>query len=87
MATILGVISNLSLAVVIYLTYVQQGEAKQGYGVTGFLVAVFSLTGLIMGIYTAMQRDRYKFFPWLAIVLNTVAVLVIGGVVYAGVYL
>lgn len=87
MAAILGVISNLSLAAVLYLTYVQRGEAKPGYGVTGFLVAVFSMTGLMLGIYSVMQKDRYKFFPLAAIVLNTIAMLGIGLVVYAGMYL
>lgn len=87
MAAILGVISNLSLTAVIYLTYVHKGEAKPGYGVTGFLVAAFSVTGLMLGIYTVMQRDRYKFFPLAAIVLNTIAMLGIGLVVYAGMYL
>lgn len=87
MATILGVISNLSLAAVIYLTYAQKGEAKAGYGFTGLLVAVFSMTGLILGIVTVMQKDRYKFFPWTAIVLNTISMLGIGFVVYAGTYL
>ena len=37
MAAILGVISNLSLVAVIYLTYAQKGEAKTGYGFTGLL--------------------------------------------------
>ena len=87
MATILGVISNLSLAAVIYLTYVQKGEAKPGYGFTGLLVAIFSVTGLILGIVTVMQKDRYKIFPWTAIVLNTLSMLGIGFVVYAGTYL
>ena len=87
MAAILGEISNLSLAAVIYLTYAQKGEAKPGYGFTGLLVAIFSMTGLVLGIVTVMQKDRYKFFPWTAIVLNTIAMLGIGFVVYAGTYL
>ena len=45
------------------------------------------MTGLILGIVTVMQKDRYKIFPWTAIVLNTIAMLGIGFVVYAGTYL
>ena len=87
MSAILGLISTMSLAAVIYLTYAQDGQAPTGYGVTGLLVAVFSMTGLVLGIVTAVEKDRYKFFPWMGIVLNTVALLGIGLVVYAGTYL
>lgn len=87
MSTILGLISTMSLAAVIYLTYALDGQAPVGYGVTGLLVAVFSMTGLVLGIVTVVEKDRYKFFPWMGIVLNTVALLGIGLVVYAGTYL
>lgn len=87
MSTILGVISALSLVAVIYLTYVQAGEAPAGYGVTGLLVTVFSMIGLILGVVTVREKDRYKFFPCVGILLNTVALIGIGLVVYAGMYL
>lgn len=87
MSTILGVISVLSLGAVLYLSSVQKGEAPAGYGVTGFLVAVFSLTGLILGIVTAVEKDRYKLFPCLGILFNLIALLGIGLVVFAGMYL
>lgn len=87
MAAILGMISNAALIAAIYLTYMNKGEAKPGYGAAGLLVAVFSVTGLLLGIVTASQKDRYKLFPCLAIVLNTIALLGIGFVVYAGMYL
>ena len=84
MSTILGVISTLSLISVIYLTYVQKGEAPVNYGLTGLLIVIFSITGLLLGIVTVMEHDRYKLFPSVGILLNTVALLGIGLVVYAG---
>ncbi len=87
MSAILGIISTLSLAAVIYLTYVQDGEAPAGYGVTGLLVAIFSVTGLILGIVTVVEKDRYKLFPCLGILFNMIALAGIGFVVYAGLYL
>ena len=63
MSTILGVISLTSLIAVIYLAYAQAGNIPSGYGVTGFLVAVFSIVGLVIGIITVMEKDRYKLFP------------------------
>lgn len=87
MSTILGVISTLSLVAVIYLTYVQAGNAPAGYGVTGLLIAVFSVTGLILGGVTALEKDRYKLFPCLGIVFNAIALIGIALVVYAGIYI
>lgn len=86
MSTILGIISNMSLVSVIYLTYAQGGEAPAGYGITGLLVAVFSITGLLLGILTAMEKDRFKLFPCLGIIFNLIAILGIGFVVYIGTY-
>lgn len=87
MSAILGIISTLSLAAVIYLTYAQEGVAPSGYGVTGLLVAIFSVTGLILGIVTVVEKDRYKLFPCLGILFNMIALAGIGFVVYAGLYL
>lgn len=87
MSSVLGIISTLSLSAVVYLTYAQKGEAPAGYGVTGLLVVIFSMAGLILGIVTVTEKDRYKFFPWLGIVTNLIALLGIGFVVYAGIYL
>ena len=87
MSTILGIISTMSLGAVIYLTYAQAGEAPTGYGVTGLLIAVFSITGLILGILTAIEKDRYKLFPLIGIVFNLIAIIGIGFVVYAGTFL
>lgn len=86
MSTILGIISNMSLGSVIYLTYAQGGEAPTGYGITGLLIAIFSITGLLLGILTAMEKDRYKLFPCLGIIFNLIAITGIGLVVYMGTF-
>ena len=87
MSTILGVISLVSLIAVVLLAYEKEGNIPAGYGVAGFLIAVFSVTGLVLGIVTAMEKDRYRLFPSLGIVCNLLALLGIGFVVYAGMYL
>ena len=87
MSTILGTISTMSLVAVIYLTYAQNGNAPAGYGITGLLIALFSIVGLILAVVTISQKDRYKLFPCLGLILNLVSLLGIGLVVYAGTYL
>lgn len=73
MSTILGIISNVSLGIVIYLTYLRSGNAPIGYGLTGLLAVLFSVVGLILGIVTIQQKDYFRFFPVLGILLNLAA--------------
>lgn len=84
MGTILGGISLLSLIFVIYLSYVNAGANPGSAGLTGLLITLFSMVGLVLGIMTMMERDRYPLFPVLAIVLNIIALGGISLILYAG---
>lgn len=84
MSTILGTISIISLIIVIYLTYLQEGTAAGGYGVTGLLATLFSLTGLILGVLTLREKEYFRFFPWLGTILNLIALGGISMILYVG---
>lgn len=84
MATILGVISLLSLIAVIYLTFVQAGNAPISYGLTGLLALVMSLVGLVLGVVTVLEKDYYKAFPVAGIVLNLLSIAGLASIVYVG---
>ena len=73
MSTILGIISTGSIAIVIYLSYLKAGAAPISYGLTGLLAAIFSIVGLILGLLTVQERERFLLFPILGIVLNLAA--------------
>ncbi len=84
MSTILGIISTVSLGIVVYLTYLRGGDALVGYGVTGLLATVFSLVGLGLGIATVRDKTYYRLFPWLGLILNLVALGSISFLLYFG---
>lgn len=84
MSTILGTISTVSLGIVIYMTYLQNGIATVGYGVTGLLATLFSVIGLILGVITVREKDYYRFFPWLGIGLNLFSLGSISFILYFG---
>ena len=84
MSTILGIISTVSIGIVLYLTYLRGGEATVGYGVTGLLATLFSLVGLILGVLTVRNKEYYRLFPWLGIVLNLLALGSISFILYFG---
>lgn len=77
MSTVLGVISNASLGIVLYLSYLSGGNVPLSYGLTGLLAALFSLVGLVMGLFTVRERDMFKLFPILGILLNLAALSIL----------
>lgn len=84
MAFNLGIISLISMIVVILITWKNGGEARASYGMTGFLATIFSLTGLGMGIVNLRKTGIYRFFPIMATIANGLAILLIGFVLYIG---
>lgn len=84
MATILGVITTLSLFAVIHLSFMQKGDAPISYGLTGLLSMLMSLVGLVLGVITVLEKDYYKLFPALGIILNLFSLIGVGFIVYAG---
>lgn len=84
MAVILGVISLVALGIVMFSSYRSGGEVRFGYGVTAFLAAVYSVTGLVLGALTAQNKDYNKLFPVLGIFLNLAALLGVGLILYFG---
>jgi len=86
MSTILGLISLGAILAAVYLTFTAGGEAMVGYGVTALLSTVFSIVGLVLGIMSRMEKDKFYFFSYVGIVANLLAVVSIGYIIYAGVY-
>lgn len=86
MSTILGLISLGAILAAVYFSFAAGGEAMVGYGVTALLAAIFSIVGMVLGIMSRLEKDRFYFFSYVGIVTNFLAVLSIGYIIYAGVY-
>ena len=86
MSTILGILSNASLAAVIYLSFLKGGDIPPGYGVTGLLAVIFSLTGFYLGVATVRDKAYYRLFPCLGILLNVIALGMSAFIVYVATY-
>ncbi len=84
MGMILGILSMLSLGWAVYLSYTNNGVNPGSAGMTGILVTIFAMTGLILGIITVTERESYPLFPVLAIVFNVLALGGISLILYAG---
>lgn len=86
MSTLLGIIDISSLVYVIYLTYRNGGVSLPRYGSTGLLITVFSFVGLILGILSKAEPDRFYLFSYLGILLNILALCGISFILFAGAY-
>ena len=84
MSTILGLISLGALVAAIYYTFLAGGEAMVGYGMTGLLAAIFSVTGLVLGILSKLEKDKFYLFAYIGIVTNALAVISIICIIYVG---
>ena len=50
------------------------------------LAFIFALVGLVLGILSRLERDRFYFFPNVGILLNSLAVIVVAFILYIGVF-
>ncbi len=86
MAVILGILSIVTLVTAVYLSYQQGGISSVRYGAAGLLAVVFMMAGMGLSLYSMTERDTFKLFPILGIVLNTVAICILSLILYAGAY-
>lgn len=87
MSTVFGVLSGVSLIAVIYLTYLKGGAAPINYGIAGILILLFAIVGVVLGVMAAQEKEHFKLFVWLGLVLNFVVLAGMSGILYAGAYL
>ena len=86
MSTILGLIDIVTLIYIVYLTYCNGGVSLPRYGSTALLITVFSFVGLILGILSKSEPDRFYLFSYLGILFNILALAGISFVLFAGAY-
>ena len=63
MAAILGVISLGSLGIMLFLSYQNGGQVGAGFGAGALLAALYSTIGLVLGLVTVQEKERYRLFP------------------------
>ena len=86
MATILGIISIATLIYTVLMSYRQDGEVPRQYGAAAMLVMVFAFVGIILGVVSRTERDKYYLFSYLGIALNVLVLAAISIILYAGAY-
>ncbi|SDB40738.1 DUF6142 family protein [Butyrivibrio sp. INlla16] len=78
----LGLISVATIVYAVILSYRNGGQAEAKYAVAVMFCLVYSIAGLVLGIMSRMERDIFKLFPNLGIILNVLALIWVGLLLY-----
>lgn len=84
MSTLLGLIAVISVAAAVYFTYLENGDAPMQYGMVILLSIIYSMIGMVLGVRSLLEKDIFRLFPVMGIVLNVIAVIEGGFILYLG---
>lgn len=85
MSAILGMIAAVSVFLAVYFTYLNGGSAPMQYGCVILLSLIFSIIGMVLGIKAFTEKDIFRFFPIVGVVLNALSIISGGFILYIGV--
>jgi len=86
MSTILGILSDGAIGLAVFSSFRTGGAASARLACTVILALVFGLVGLVLGIMSRIEKDRFYFFPNVGILCNSIAVIVVAYILYVGVF-
>ena len=86
MSVVLGIIGIASIVVAIAFTYARGGLATLEYGGVVLLCLIYGFAGLILGILSKKEPDKYYFISYLGMVLNSITIIMVSLILYAGAY-
>ncbi|WP_026660838.1 DUF6142 family protein [Butyrivibrio sp. AC2005] len=78
----LGLISVVTIIYAVFLSYKNGGEAEGKYAVAVMICLVYSIAGLVLGIMSRMEKDIFRLFPTLGIILNVLSLIWVGLLLY-----
>ena len=86
MSTVLGIISAASVLLALYFTFLNGGKAQPRYGAAVLFAVLFAIAGLVLGIMSKMEPDKYYLFSYLGLVINSMVLIGAGFILFAGAY-
>ncbi len=86
MSFVLGILSDVFISLAVFSSFKMDGVAVPRLGMTVLLAFLFSIGGLVFGILSRIEKDVFYIFPNMGILLNSLAVIAGGFILYAGVF-
>ena len=85
MSTILGIISLTAFVVSVYIAFVGKGTIGAQIGIVGVLSFIYAIVGLYLGIVSRFEKEKFYFFCYIGMVLNTLSLAASVVTIYLGV--
>ena len=86
MSTILGLLSLITLGTAVYFSYLHK-EPSVRYATAALLASVFMVTGLILGVLSLREQEKFWLFRILGIVMNVLSFITLSLILFAGAYI
>lgn len=86
MSAALGLISFVSMCLVIYLSYKLKGAMSPKLGAATFFAMLISMAGEALGIMGRMEKDKFYLYPNIGLFLNSASLFIIICLFYLGIY-
>lgn len=80
-----GAASLIMLLALIYWASIKQGNGSIYLGTIGLVSLVFSVIGLVIGLISFFELNRYKLFPKIGSIFNIIMLLIWTSIVMIGV--
>ncbi len=80
----LGVISVVTVILLLYLTFARGGEANLSFAFAGLLASIFAVAGLIISILCLIDHYQEHLVGWIGFAANGIALLSLAGILYLG---
>ncbi|MCM1162187.1 MAG: DUF6142 family protein [Roseburia sp.] len=85
-ATLLGGIDMAALCLAIWLCFQNRGVSNARLGTATLFALLFSLVGLVLGILSRLEKDKFYIFPTIGITLNFLVIAFVAFILFAGAY-
>ena len=85
MAAILGLLSLVTLGLIIRYSFIQEGLIPARQAGAMLLAGLFSLVGLTLAILALAAKDKYRRFPIIGLALNGLALAAVALLFFWGV--
>ncbi len=86
MSTILGVLAGITLGLAGFFSYRNGGRATERDAAAALLAVIFMSVGLVLGIWSTSETDKFKLFTLLGIIVNVLAFAMLSLILFAGAY-
>lgn len=86
MSTILGILASVTLGVAVYQSYLDKGMPSDKYGAAALLAIIFMLAGMVLGLWSTTEKEKFRLFTVLGIFVNILAFGMLSLILFAGAY-